>query len=342
LNISSDENEMKTYLNEIKENESVDSLFLVREKSLGITKNGNAYLKLILVDRSGEMEGRIWTSADLLSGVFEKDDFVQVKGKAASFQDHLQLNITHLSRVEDEGILLSDFFPMTEKDIDAMFLTLMETGQQIKDPYLNQLLGLFWEDTSFVEKFKMAPASTRLHHTYIGGLLEHTLSVTQLVLKNAPHYSGLNLDLLITGSILHDLGKVDELSYHRSFDYSDEGRLLGHIILGMERLESKIRQLPDFPKDLALQLKHLLISHHGQYQWGSPRKPMTLEATMLHFLDNLDAKMDGIQQFLKTQVSEGSRFSRYHPSFEQSFYLPPQKTEKEPSNIIEEKETEKE
>ena len=333
---------MKTYINEIKENDHVDSLFLVREKSLSITKSGNAYLKLTLVDRTGEIEGRIWTSADLLSGLFEKDDFVQVKGKAASFQDHLQLNITHIDRVEEGGVLFSDFFPMTEKDIDAMFLTLMEDGQQIKDPYLSQLLGLFWEDEAFVEKFKKAPASTRLHHTRIGGLLEHTLSVTQLVMQNAAHYSGLNLDLLMTASILHDLGKVDELSYHRSFDYSDEGRLLGHIILGMERLEGKLCQLPDFPKDLALQLKHLLISHHGQYQWGSPRKPMTLEAVMLHFLDNLDAKMDGIQQFLKTQVSEGSRFSRYHPLFEQSFYLPPQKAETEQLNIIEEKEIEKE
>jgi len=333
---------MKTYINEIKENDHVDSHFLVREKSLSITKSGNAYLRMILVDRSGEMEGRIWNSADLLSGAFEKDDFVQLQGKAVSFQDHLQLNITHIERVDEEGVVLSDFFPTTEKDIDAMFLTLMETGQQVKDPYLNQLLRLFWEDESFVEKFKMAPASTRLHHTHIGGLLEHTLSLTQLVLKNAAHYSGLNLDLLITASILHDLGKVDELSYHRSFDYSDEGRLLGHIILGMERLENKIRQLPDFPKDLAVQLKHLLISHHGQYEWGSPRKPMTLEAIMLHYLDNLDAKIHGVQQFLKTQVSEGARFSRYHPFFEQSFYLPLQRAETEPLNIIEEKGEEKE
>jgi 3'-5' exoribonuclease len=333
---------MKTYINEIKENDLVDSLFLVREKSLGITKSGNTYLKLILVDRSGEMEARVWTSADLLSEAFEKDDFVQVKGKGVSFQDHLQLNITHIERAGEEGMTLSDFFPMTEKDIHEMFLTLREAGQQIKDPYLNQLLQLFWEDGPFVEKFKTAPASTRLHHTYIGGLLEHTLSVTQLIMKDVAHYSGLNLDLLMTASILHDLGKVDELSYHRSFDYSDEGRLLGHIILGMERLEDKIRQIPDFPKDLALQLKHLLISHHGQYEWGSPRKPMTLEAIMLHFLDNLDAKMNGIHQFLKTHVSEGSRFSRYHPFFEQSFYLPPQKAETEPSDIIEEKELEKE
>jgi 3'-5' exoribonuclease len=333
---------MKTYINEIKENDHVDAHFLIREKSHGITKNGNAYLKLILVDRSGEMEGRIWTSVDLLSESFEKDDFVRVKGKAVSFQDRLQLNVTHIERVEEEGLLLSDFFPMTEKDIDAMFLTLMEIGQQIKDPSLNQLLRLFWEDKSFVEKFKMAPASTRLHHTHIGGLLEHTLSLTQLIVKNAAHYSGLNLDLLITASMLHDLGKVDELSYHRSFDYSDEGRLLGHIILGIERLEDKIRQLPDFPKDLALQLKHLLISHHGQYEWGSPRKPMTLEAIMLHYLDNLDARIQGVQQFIKKQVSEGSRFSRYHPFFEQYFYVPAPTVERQLPDMIEGKDKEQE
>ncbi len=331
---------MKTYLSEIKENDAVDSLFLVREKSLGITKSGNAYLKLLLVDRTGEMEGRIWNSVDPLSGSFEKDDFVQVKGKVVSFQDHLQLNITHIERMEEEEILLSDFFPMTEKDIEGMFRALTEAGQQVKDHCLSQLLRLFWEDESFVEKFKIAPASTHLHHTYIGGLLEHTLSVTQLVLINAGHYSGLNLDLLITASILHDLGKVDELSYQRSFDYSDEGRLLGHILLGIERLEDKIRQLPDFPNDLAIQLKHLLISHHGQYQWGSPRKPMTLEAILLHFLDNLDAKLQGVQQFFKKQVPEGSRFSRYHPFFEQYFYLPPLGVDVQPKDIIEGKEKE--
>ncbi len=326
---------MKTYVNEIKENDVVDSLFLVREKSVGITKSGNTYLKLLLVDRSGEIEGRIWNAVDLLSATFEKDDFAQVRGKAISFQDRLQLNITHIERVAEDRILLSDFFPMTERDIEAMFQTLTEAAEQVKDPYLRQLLRLFWEDKSFVEKFKTAPASTHLHHTYIGGLLEHTLSLTELVLINADHYRGLNLDLLITASILHDLGKVDELSYHRSFDYSDEGRLLGHIILGMERLEDKIRQLQGFPNDLAIQLKHLLISHHGQYQWGSPRKPMTLEAIILHFLDNLDAKVQGVQQFLKKQVPEGSKMSRYHPFFEQYFYLPSPEVDVQPLNIIE-------
>jgi 3'-5' exoribonuclease len=169
----------------------------------------------------------------------------------------------------------------------------------------------------------MAPASKWLHHNYLGGLLEHTLSLVQLVLEIANHYRGLNMDLLLTASIFHDLGKVDELSYHRSFDYSDEGRLLGHIILGIERVEDKIRQLPDFPKDLSTLLKHFLLSHHGQYIWGSPKKPMTLEAVMLHFLDDMDAKINGIQQFIKKEVPDGARWSAYHRMFEQYFYVPP-------------------
>jgi 3'-5' exoribonuclease len=314
---------MKTFINEIKENDTVDSFFLVKEKSSGVTKTGNVYLKLKLIDRSGEMEGRIWTSVEAFTESFDKDDFVYLKGKAVSFQEHLQLNITHIERVEEEVILLSDFFPMAERDIDEMLQSLIEISQQIKNPHLSQVLRLFWEDGPFLERFKMAPASKWLHHTFLGGLLEHTLSLTQLVLKNVSHYKGLNVDLLVTASILHDLGKIDELSYQRSFDYSDEGRLLGHIILGIERVEDKIRQLPDFPKDLSTLLKHLLLSHHGQYSWGSPKRPMTLEAVMLHYLDNMDAKINGIQQFLRREVPEGSRWSAYHRTFEQFFYVSP-------------------
>jgi len=331
---------MKTYVNEIKENENVDSLFLVREKSSGVTKTGNPYLKLKLGDRSGEMEGRIWTSVEMFAQSFERDDFVHVKGKAVSFQEHLQLNITHLEKVGEEEILLSDFFPVAERDIDEMFKSLTEISQQVKNQYLKKLLCLFWEDEPFLERFKMAPASKWLHHTYLGGLLEHTLSLTQLVLKNAPHYDGLNMDLLLTASILHDLGKVEELSYKRSFDYSDEGRLLGHIILGVEKVEEKIRQLPEFPKDLSTLLKHLLLSHHGQYIWGSPKKPMTLEAVMLHYLDDMDAKINGIKQFLKAQVPDGAKWSAYHRMFEQAFYVPNLWEQMELTNNIEKNESE--
>jgi len=333
---------MKTFIVDIKENDNVDSLFLVKEKSSGITKTGNAYLKLKLIDRSGEMEGRIWTSVETFANSFEKDDFVHVIGKSVSFKEHLQLNITHIQRVEEEEILFSDFFPMAEKDIEEMFRSLAEISDQIRNSHLHQLIKLFWEDESFIKLFKVAPASKWLHHNYLGGLLEHTLSMVQLVLKNASHYSGLNLDLLLTASILHDVGKVDELSYRRSFDYSDEGRLLGHITLGIERVEDKIRQLPDFPKDLSTLLKHLLLSHHGQYIWGSPKRPMTLEAVMLHYLDDMDAKMNGIQQFIKKQVLEGSRWSGYHRIFEQYFYVPTLWEQIELSDKIEENKLEEE
>jgi 3'-5' exoribonuclease len=333
---------MKTYINEIKDNDQVDSLFLVKEKSSGTTKTGNAYLKLKLVDHSGEIEGRIWTFVETFADSFEKDDFVHIMGKAVSFQEHLQLNITQIERIGEEEILFSDFFPMAEKDIDEMFHSLIEISQQIKNPHLSQLLQLFWEDESFIKRFKMAPASKWLHHNYLGGLLEHTFSLVQLVLKNVSHYIGLNLDLLLTASILHDLGKVDELSYHRSFDYSDEGRLLGHIILGLERVEDKIRQLPDFPKDLSTLLKHLLLSHHGQYIWGSPKKPMTLEAVMLHYFDDMDAKINGIQQFIKQRLPDGSRWSPYHRAFEQFFYMPNRSKKMELSENIDKNEFEEE
>ncbi len=314
---------MKTYINEIKENDHVESFFLVKEKSSGITKTGSAYLKLKLVDRSGDIEGRVWTSAESVAQSFAKDDFVRVTGRAVSFQEHLQLNITSIEKISEEEILFADFFPMAEKDIEEMFQSLLEVSQEVKNPHLGRLLQLFWEDESFVKLFKIAPASKSLHHNYLGGLLEHTLSLAHLVLKNVSHYVGLNLDLLLAGSILHDIGKVDELSYRRSFDYSDGGRLLGHIILGLERVEDKIRQLPDFPENLSMLLRHLLLSHHGQYIWGSPKRPMTLEALMLHFLDDMDAKITGVQQFIRKEVPEGSKWSGYHRIFEQNFYVPP-------------------
>jgi 3'-5' exoribonuclease len=313
---------VKTYVTDIKENDNVDSLFLVKEKSTSLTKTGNAYLKLKLVDQTGEMEGRVWSSIDTLTESFDKNDFVRVKAKAVSFQERLQLNITHIERVGEEQVVLSDFFPVAERDIEEMFHALLEITRQIKNPYLNRLLQLFWGDDSFVIRFKRAPASKQLHHTHLGGLLEHTLSVAQLVLINSCHYKGLNVDLLLTCAILHDIGKVDELFYDRSFDYSDEGRLIGHIILGMERVDGKIQQIAGFPKDISNLLKHLLLSHHGQYIWGSPKKPMTLEAVMLHFLDDMDAKINGIQQFLRANLPEGSKWSTYHSMFEQFFYVP--------------------
>jgi len=327
---------MKIYAADIKENENVDCLFLVREKTSGLTKTGTPYLKLRLGDRTGEIEGRIWSSAETFTEFFQRDDFVRIKGKAVFFQDRLQVNISHIGRVEEEGITLSDFFPSTEKDVAQMCDSLIQISQEVKNPHLRNLLNLFWNDQPFLEGFRKAPASKQIHHAYIGGLMEHTLSLAQLVKSNACHYEGLNTDLLMTGALLHDIGKVYELSYRRSFDYSDEGRLLGHILIGIEKLEEKIRQLIDFPKDLSVLLKHLLLSHHGQYIYGSPKKPMTLEAVMLHHLDDMDAKVSGLQEFLRAKVPSGSKWSAYHPQFEQFFYAPVLEDQSKPSDNIDE------
>jgi 3'-5' exoribonuclease len=323
---------MKTFVREIKENDAVDSLFLAKEKSSGVTKTGSPYLKLKLADRSGEMEARIWNSVEAWADTFDKDDFVRIRGKAVSYLEHIQINVTRIERAEEKAVLLEDFFPTTEKDIDEMLKSLIEIGETIGNPHLRRLLSLFWEDKDFVAKFRKAPASKKIHHAFIGGLLDHTLSVSGLVLKNCRHYEGLNLDLLLAGAILHDLGKVEELSYRRSFDYSDPGKLLGHIIIGLEMVGNKIGQVPEFPETLSVLLKHLLLSHHGQYIYGSPKKPMTLEAVMLHYLDDMDAKINGIKEFLRADGPEKSGWSSYHPAFEQSYYrlIPGGRTEPEP------------
>lgn len=311
---------MKTFIDEIKENDGVDSIFLVKDKTTAITRTGSPYLKLRLLDRSGEIEGRIWSAVESCGESFQKDEFVRIRGKAVSYLDRLQLNINQIERVDEKEIQIEDFFPTTRKNVDEMFEALRAISDRVSQPHLRRLLSLFWEDEAFVERFKKAPASKQIHHACLGGLLEHTLSVAELVLKVAPHYEGLNLDLLITGTILHDLGKIEELSYSRSFDYTDRGKLLGHIVLGVERVEEKIRQVSGFPEDLGTLLKHLLLSHHGQYLYGSPKKPMILEAVMLHYLDDMDAKISGIQTFLGGPENHLSGWSAYHPIFEQSYY----------------------
>ena len=196
---------------------------------------------------------------------------------------------------------------------------LKRVANRIKDPFLYRLVFAFLEDREFASSFMKAPASRRLHHAYIGGLLEHTLSVVRLVERLKGHYEGVNWDLLLAGAILHDIGKVKELSYDSSFDYSDEGRLLGHIFLGAEMLQEKIGEIKGFPPRDAMLLKHLILSHHGYYEWGSPKRPKTREAEILHHLDDLDAKVKGISEFMGKR-QEGERWTEYHKVFERFFY----------------------
>ena len=304
---------MKTvFIKDIKENQKVASTFLVKQKNISRTKAGKPFLNLTLSDKTGEVIGRVWEDADTLARLFQKDDFISLESTSVTYQNALQLNITSLTLCPPSEIDITDYLPEAERDREELFGELTAIIETINNPYLKQLLDLFLEDQTFVDLFKSAPAAKKLHHVYIGGLLEHTVSVAKLILKVGSHYGNLNLDLLLTAGILHDIGKVHELTFSRSFDYSDAGRLLGHIVIGLEMITENINRIPDFPFGLAMELKHLVISHHGQYDYGSPKRPKTLEAFILFYVDDLDAKVNDLRSFTGSEPDNHSRCAGYH------------------------------
>lgn len=318
---------MKTiFVKDIRENQKLESTFLVKHKGLARTRTGNPYLNLTLGDTTGEIKGKVWDHAEPLAQRFQQDDFIRVQATAVTYQNALQLTIASLSCCSPSEIDITDFLPQAKHDREETFNQLKTIVTSINNEYLKQLLGLFLADKDFIGLFKNAPAAKKLHHVYVGGLLEHTLSVSSLILQVGAHYEGINRDLLLTGGILHDIGKVHELTYSRAFDYSDEGRLLGHIMLGLEMINAKISLIPDFPHELALELKHLIISHHGQYEYGSPKRPKTLEAVILSYLDDLDAKIADLQSFIQQEQANHSKCAGYHQMLNRYIYksLPPE------------------
>jgi 3'-5' exoribonuclease len=312
----------KIFSNQLRKGQTVESIFLVKEKAMTKTKAGNPYLSLRLADRTGEVEGRIWDNAPDFASLFEKDDFVKVRAEVDEFQGVPQLRISKLKKCAEGEFRLEDFLPKTSKDIEAMFTELKTIAAGVRQPFLKKLLEAFFRDEQWAKKFKMAPAAKAVHHVFLGGLLEHTLSIVHLVLLLGPRYKGIDQDLLLTGAIFHDMGKITELSFERTFDYTDPGRLLGHIILTVEMIDEKIRTIPDFPKDLSLLLKHLILSHHGEYQFGSPKLPMTLEALLLHHIDDLDAKMNAFLSWIEKEKEGPSRWTSYHKLFERFLFKP--------------------
>ena len=309
-----------TFVKDIRENDQVDSVFWVKEKALPVSRTGAPYLRLRLADRTGEIEARVWDGVEAFADLFTRDDFIRIKAQATSYQDKIQLNIKSLKKAGDDEIALEDFLASSARDPDEMLAELIAIVQGIENPFLKQLVMAFLENEEFIVLFKRAPGAKRLHHSFLGGLLEHTLSVVQLIQKLKGYYEGINHDLLLAGGVLHDVAKVYELSYERSFDYTDAGRLIGHIVMGVEMVDKEIAQIEGFPTELAMLMKHLLLSHHGQYEWGSPTRPMTLEAQMLHHLDDLDAKVNGIKEFMN-KVEQGTRWTDYHRMFERFFYV---------------------
>jgi 3'-5' exoribonuclease len=318
----------RVFINQFKKGQIVEGFFLAKEITASKTKTGNPYLSLRLADRTGEIDGRVWDKASDFGSLFEKDDVIKVHGEVEEFQGVLQLRVLRLRKAAAGEFDLIDFLPKTAHDVDLMLSEIKGIAETLRNPHLRALLDSFLADEEFVKKFKTAPAAKAMHHVYIGGLLEHTLSVLRLIRLVAPQYKAIDLDLVLAGGFLHDIGKVDELAYERTFDYTDLGRLLGHITLTVEKVAKKIQSLPDFPETLALLLKHLILSHHGEYVFGSPKRPKTLEALLLHHLDDLDAKINGFMAWIDKEKDSASRWTSYHKLFDR-FILKPQEGDKD-------------
>ncbi|HYM05149.1 MAG TPA: HD domain-containing protein [Terriglobales bacterium] len=296
------------------ENKIVTSSFVVVSRQVKPKKSGEPYLALTLGDRSGHIEAKMWDNVEDAIDACEQDDFIKVKGLINKYKNRFQFTIHKLRRLGESEVDFADYLPKTSRDIGELWQTLAGYVASFKDPHLKALVEAFMADPEIAEAYRNAPAAKTLHHAFIGGLLEHVVSLFNSCDLLCRNYPQINRDLLLTGAFFHDIGKIHELTYNRSFSYTTRGQLLGHMIIELEMLQAKLRQIPDFPDSLKTLVEHLIISHHGQYDFGSPKLPMFPEALMLHYLDDLDSKMEAMRaQFERGGESEGA-WTGYNPS----------------------------
>jgi len=310
----------KTFISEILPNQEVASSFVVDEKQLRTAKNGAPFLTLKLVDKTGQIAGRIWDQAEAWSQTIVPKTVVSVRGRTELFRDELQLQIYEISPVPINEIDRSDFMPVGPKNTEALFQRLQELASSLKRGSLKRLMRQILGDSQLMDRFKIAPAAKSMHHAYLGGLLEHSVAVAELTSDLSGLYQYLDRDLLVAGAILHDIGKIDEYVYDLSIDYSISGRLLGHMVLGVQILGEKIRALRSFPTEDALLIEHLILSHHGDTELGAVKLPMTREAFVLHFADDLDAKMNSLTRILADSRTGDETWTGYQPLFERFFF----------------------
>lgn len=314
---------MKTkeiYTRDIKQGDKVASIFLVTEKNMAFSQKGFPYLTVRLKDKTGEIESKVWDNAVEFDRRFKKGDIIYIEGRAASYRNSVQLSVTEINKIPWEEVEPADYLPAVKTDVNAMFEEMTGFIEKVKDKYLQALLNAFFQEEETVSLFKRAPAAKGFHHIYMGGLLEHTLSVVRLLEKVSDHYPELDGDMLITGGILHDIGKIYEFSYNNIIDYSDEGRLIGHIVMGVEMINKKIAGIPDFPQQSALELRHIILSHHGEFEFGSPKRPKTLEALIVHYVDDLDAKFNAFKTFMADSANPDSDWTTYNRFLERFLY----------------------
>lgn len=281
------------YIETFHEGNHISDIYLCKTKQIQLTKTGKEYGNLILQDKTGTIEAKIWDLSSPGVGEFDAMDYVHIEADVTLFQNANQLNVRRIRTAREGEYVEADYLPVSKKEIGKMYEELLGFVRSVKNPWLNQLLsGYFVEDKEFAKAFQFHSAAKTVHHGFVGGLLEHTLSVVKLCDYYAGYYKTLNRDLLLTAAMFHDIGKMQELSRFPENDYTDDGQLLGHIMIGTEMISERIRQIPDFPTRLASELKHCILAHHGELEYGSPKKPALLEALALNFADNTDAKME--------------------------------------------------
>ena len=298
----------------LQENKVVTSTFVVVSKQIKPKKSGDPYLALTLGDRTGQLEAKMWDNVEDVLNAFEQDDFLKVKGLINKYKNRFQITIHKLRRLGESEIDYSDYLPKTTKDIDELWRTLSDYVASFQNCHLKQLVQAFMADPQIAEAYRNAPAAKTLHHAYIGGLLDHVVSLFRscdLVCRNYPQ---VDRDLVLAGAFLHDIGKIHELTYNRSFSYTTRGQLLGHMIIELEMLQAKLALMPDFPDELKTLLEHLIISHHGEYEFGSPKLPMFPEALLLHYMDDLDSKMESMRALFEREGDLENPWTSYNPS----------------------------
>ncbi len=304
------------YIADLQPAQLVTGVFLVQSKDIRPKKTGEPYLALNLADRTGDIDAKMWDNVDKVIDTFERDDFVRVKGLPAIYQNKLQFTVHNLQRVAENEVELGDFFPASRRDPAEMFAELRGIIAGMANPHLRGLLNAIFDDPDIAPRYQRAPAAKTIHHAWLGGLIEHVLSLCTLCKLVVPHYPGVDMDLMLTGAILHDIGKIEELTYERSFNYSDAGQLIGHIIIGARIVDEKTRLIPGFPGRLKTLVEHLILSHHGELAFGSPKVPMCAEAMLLHHLDNLDSKMETIRGSIERDKLADGSWTTWVPSLE--------------------------
>lgn len=295
------------YVAELADGQVVSSLYLVREKEIRTSpRTGKSWLELSLADRSGSIPAKMWDNFEGIAKTFERDDVIRVRGRVKLYNDRKELTLEQIIPAAEKDYELADFLPHTKYDVEQLYATLQAAAGDMKNPWLQKLLACIVDDPEVAPRLKRAPAAMTMHHAYLGGLLEHTISLIGLANAVCAHYPELDRDLLLTGVVLHDIGKLEELRYSRGIEYSDEGRLLGHISMGAMLVREKCNVIENFPAPLRVMVEHLILSHHGSHEFGSPSLPQFPEAIALHAIDDLDSKMAAMRATLEAGSGAGS------------------------------------